>query len=263
MSTDLIQWSSNQFPAFLLVLMRVAPLLFMMPLFNARNLPLLLKVGLSLSISLILWPTLHLESSSFSPDIYGLGFLLFSEFLIGFLLGLSVRLVLGGIQLAGEFAGFQMGFGMANVLDPQSVMEGPLIARFYYLLGLLIFLSIDGHHWFFRALIQSFHLLRPGEFVFSEGLFRHLFRLSAKMFWIALQIVAPVTATLILVQFGLAVMARMIPQMNLLISSFPLTIGLGLFFLGLSIELLSPFLRSLLEESGRGLVTTLLPLMKR
>ncbi len=263
MSPTLIQWSSSQFAAFFLVMMRVAPVLFMMPLFNARNLPPLLKVGLTLTISLVLWPTVKVEPSSFPLDVYSLGFFLLSEFLIGFLLGLSIRFILGGIQLAGEFAGFQMGFGVANVLDPQSGMDGTLISQFYYLLGLLIFLSIDGHHWFFRALIQSFHLLPPGGFVFQEGLFQHLIRLSGKMFWIALQMVAPVTAALILIQFGLGVMARMIPQMNLLISSFPLTIGFGLVFMGLSMELLGPFLKSLLEESGRGLVTTLLPLMKR
>jgi flagellar biosynthetic protein FliR len=243
MSTTFIQWSSSQFPAFLLVMMRVAPVLFMMPLFNARNLPTLLKVGLTLTISLVLWPTVDIEPSSFPQDVYRLWFFLFSEFLIGFLLGLSIRLILGGIQLAGEFAGIQMGFGMASVFDPQSGMDGTLIAQFYYLMGLLIFLSIDGHHWFFRALIQSFHLLPPGEFVFREGLFQHLLRLSGKRFWIALQIVAPVTATLILIEFGLGVMARMIPQMNLLISSFPLTIGFGLVFVGLSMELLGRYRR--------------------
>ena len=263
MPANLFEWSATQFPALLLVMMRVAPVLFMMPLFNARNLPPLLKAGLTLTVSLVLWPIVKVDPSSFSLDVYSLGFFILSEFLIGFLLGLSVRLILTSLQLAGEFAGFQMGFGVANILDPQTGMSGTLIAQFYYLLGLLIFLSIDGHHWFFRALVQSFRLLPPGEFAFQEGLYRHLLHLSGKMFSLAIQMVAPVTATLLLVQFGLSVMARMMPQMNLLISSFPLTIAFGLVFMGLSMELLGPFLKSLLEETGRGLVTTLLPLMRR
>ena len=70
-------------------------------------------------------------------------------------------------------------------------------------------------------------------------------------------------AILILVQIALGILAKMVPQVNVLISGFPLTIGLGLIFLGLSMELLGPYLKDLLDESGKGLVYTLLPLMKR
>jgi flagellar biosynthetic protein FliR len=186
-----------------------------------------------------------------------------SEFMIGLLLGLSIRLIFGAIELAGEFVGFQMGFAMANIIDPQSGLDTTLLAQFYYLLGLLIFLSIDGHHWFFRALVQSFHLLSPGEFYPQEGLYIHLLNLSGRMFLIAFKIVAPVTAILFLIQLTLGIVARMVPQVNILISSFPLTISVGMIFLGLSMELLGPYLKTLLDESGKDLVMTLLPLMKR
>jgi len=263
MTTDLFHWSLSQYQSLLLIMMRVAPILFMMPLLNTRTLPHLLKVGLTLAVSLVLWPIVKIEAPLFPAEPYGFGFFMISELMIGFVLGFSVRLIFTGIQLAGEFAGLQMGFAMANIIDPQSGMDTTLIAQFYYFTGLLIFLSIDGHHWFFRALVQSFDLLPPGEFHFREGLYQHLLNLSGRMFWIALKMVAPVMAILILIQIALGVVARMVPQVNILISSFPLTIGLGLIFLGLSLELLWPYLKDLLNESGRGLVMTLLPLMKR
>lgn len=156
-----------------------------------------------------------------------------------------------------------MGFAMANLIDPQSGTDTTLIAQFHYLLGLLIFLLIDGHHWFFRALSQSFYLLPPGEFHLQEGLHQYLLDLSGKMFIIAIKMVAPVMAIMILIQIALGIIARTVPQLNILINSFPLTIGLGLVFLGLSMELLLPYLKDLFEESGKGLVHTLLPLMKR
>lgn len=252
-----------QFQTFFLILIRVSVVLFMMPLFNSRNLPARLKACLALTVSLILLPVVWLDISTFPADPFYFFFFLIQEGMIGFILGLSVRLIFGGIQLAGEIAGFQMGLAMANIVDPQSGMNITVIAEFYYLLALLIFLVIDGHHWFFRALVQSFHLLPPGGFALTEGLFQHLVHLSGKMFSIALRIVAPVMAILILTKIALGIVSRMVPQVNILISSFPLTISLGLIFSGLSMEFLWPSLKTLLNESGKGLGMTLLPLMKR
>jgi flagellar biosynthetic protein FliR len=263
MTPQLMQWSAVQFQSLLVILMRVAPLLLMMPLFNGKNLPPMLKIGLVLSVSLVLWPVVRTGASRIPSEPYSLGFFMIFEFMIGFSLALSVRIIFAGLQLAGEFAGIQMGFSMANIIDPQSGTDISLLSQFYYLLGLLIFLSVDGHHWFFRALAQSFQVLSPGEFHLREGLYQHLLNLSGKIFLIAVQLAAPVMAILILVQFALGVVARMVPQVNVLMSSFPLTIGLGLVFLMLSMELLWPYCKSLLDESGRGLITTLLPLMKR
>ncbi len=262
MISNLFHGSLTQVQGFLLIMMRVSPVLFMMPLFNARNLPNLLKAGLALTVSLVLWPVVSLDASLFPTDPYGFVFFLIAELMIGFLLGLSIQLIFGGLQLAGELAGVQMGLSMASIMDPQSGSNATVIAQFHYLFGLLIFLSIDGHHWFFRALIRSFQLLAPGEFVPRAGLYRHLLGLSGKMFLIAIQVAAPVTAVLFFIQIALGILARAVPQVNILMSSFPLTISLGLVFLGLSLDLLWPYLKNLFEESGQGLVMILLPLMK-
>jgi flagellar biosynthetic protein FliR len=83
------------------------------------------------------------------------------------------------------------------------------------------------------------------------------------MFVIAIKLGAPIMAVLIFTQIGLGMMARLVPQMNVLVTSFPLTICLGLIFLGLSVEWMVPYLKSLFEESSRGLVETMLPLIAR
>lgn len=263
MQTNLFNWSLTQFQTFLLILMRVAFILFMMPLFGARNLPNLLKAGFTLSIGLLLLPVVKINAAFFPTEPFQFLFLMISECLIGFILGLSIKVVFAGIQLAGEFAGFQMGLAMAQIVDPQSGLDNTLMAQLHYFLGLLLFLSIDGHHWFFRALVQSFHLLSPGELYFKEGVYRYLLSLSGRMFLIGIKLAAPVTVILILTQVALGIIARTVPQVNVLMTSFPLTIGLGLIFLGLSLELMLPYLQGLFDESGRELSTVLLPLMAR
>ncbi len=263
MEWNLSAWSLARFETFLLIVARVSFVLFMMPIFGSRNIPALLKTGLTLTVGLLLLPVVEPGASSFPSDPYHFGVFIVSECIIGFLLGLSVKMLFSGLQMAGELAGFQMGFSMAQVIDPQSGTDTTLISQFHYILGLLIFLSIDGHHWFFRALMQSFQSLSPGTVYLKDGVYRHLLSLSGEMFVTAVKIAAPVMVVLILTQVALGIVSKTVPQVNVLITSFPLTIGLGLIFLGLSLELLYPYLKTLFEESGRGLARTLVPLMAR
>jgi flagellar biosynthetic protein FliR len=244
-------------------MMRVAPILFLMPLLSSATLPTLLKISFTLAVSLVLLPVVKIDARHFPSDPYQFGTFMAAELMIGFILGLSVKLIFAGVQLAGEFVGYQMGLAMANILDPESGMDTTLIAQFYYLVSLLIFLSIDGHHWFIRALFQSFSALSPGEIYLKPGLYQHLIHLSGKMFVIAIKLGAPIMAVMILTQIGLGMIAKLVPQVNVLIASFPLTICLGLVFLGLSVEWMVPFLRSLFDEVNRGLVETMLPLIGR
>ena len=263
MDANILAWSVHQFQLFLLIVMRVAFILFMMPLLGTQNIPVLVKAGLTLTLSLILLPVVEIRPAVFPSELLHFLFLMVFEGLIGFILGLSIKVVFASIQLAGEFAGFQMGLSMAQIVDPSSGVDATLIAQLYYFLALLVFLSINGHHWFFRAIVQSFRLLPPGGLDLHEGLYRYFLSLSGKMFLIGIKIAAPVTAILILTQVAMGVIAKMVPQINILITSFPVTIGLGMIFVGLSLELLVPYLRSLFDESGKEMIQTLLPLMAR
>ena len=156
-----------------------------------------------------------------------------------------------------------MGLSMAQIVDPSSGVDATLAAQLYYFIALLVFLSINGHHWFFKAIVQSFRLLPPGGLELHDGLYRYFLSLSGKMFLIGIKIAAPVTAILILTQVAMGVVAKMVPQVNILITSFPVTIGLGMIFVGLSLELLVPYLRTLFDESGKGMIDVLIPLMAR
>ena len=263
MPAVLVNWSLLQFQALVLILMRVSPILFMMPVFSSRSLPNLLKAGLTLTVSLILLPLVQLDPRLLPSEPIQFGLLMAAELMIGLILGLSVKIIFTGIQMSGELAGFQMGLSLASVMDPQSEVNAPILSQFLYLVSLVVFLAVDGHHWFFRALYQSFLLLAPGEIHLQEGLYRHFLGLLTSLFVVAIKIAAPVMAVLIFTQIGLGILAKAVPQINILITSFPLTLGIGLLFLALSIELILPTLKNLFQQTGRELVFTLLPLMQR
>lgn len=263
MPAVLVNWSLLQFQALVLILMRVSPILFMMPVLSSRSLPTLLKAGLTLTVGLILLPLVQVDPGLLPSEPSQFGFLMAAELMIGLILALSVKIVFAGIQLGGELVGFQMGMALANVMDPQSEVNTPILSQFLYLVGLIVFLAVDGHHWFFRALFQSFLLLGPGEIHLQEGLYRHFLGLMGSLFVVAIKIAAPMMAVLMFTQIGLGILAKAVPQINILITSFPLTIGIGLLFLALSIELFLPYFRNLFQEAGRALVFILLPLMQR
>ena len=263
MQIDMLQWSLAQFQSFLLVLMRVAPILFLMPLLGSRNIPTLAKIGLTLTVSLILLSSVKMESSIFPQE--PLSFLAFlgAELFVGFLLGLAVKIIFAGIQMGGELVGFQMGLSIAQVIDPQSGLDSSALAEFHYFLGTLIFLAVDGHHWFFRALVQSFQVLVPGEIPLRAGLLTAFTTLTGNLFVIAIKLSAPVMTVLLFTQISMGILAKAVPQVNILITSFPITILVGLVFLGFSLDFFLPYFRSLFEETGRELTGTLLPLMQR
>jgi flagellar biosynthetic protein FliR len=234
-----------------------------MPLLGSRNIPVLAKIGLALTVSLILLPSVKMDPAVFPQEPLSFLVLLGAEFFIGFLLGLAVKAVFAGIQMGGELVGFQMGLSLAHVIDPQTGMDSSALAQFHYFAGTLIFLAVDGHHWFFQALVQSFQTLSPGEIHLQAGLFTALTALTGAMFVIAVKLSAPVMAVLLFTQIAMGILAKAVPQVNILMTSFPITICVGLVFLGFSIDFFLPYFRSLFEETGKELTGTLLPLMQR
>ena len=164
------------------------------------------------------------------PDVYGdvflLGFALTKEFGIGVFLGFFVSLIFVALQLAGQFIDYQTGFGLVNVIDPESRVQVPLAGRFLYLLAALLFLIIGGHHLIIRALVQSFSDIR---------LFTLINQTFSQLFFISFKIAAPVMAAVFLAEMSYGIIVRAVPQLNILIVGLPLKMGLGMIFLYLSL----------------------------
>ncbi len=253
-----LHWTLAEFQALILILVRVAGVIFLMPVIGTKTVPNMVKVAMSLVVSLILVPVVHVDPSSLPDAVFPMAGLLVNELFLGLTLGLVLKLVFTGLQLAGQMIGFQMGFGVANIMDPEMGEESPVLAELGYLIALLMFLAINGHHLFFQTLMYSFGVLRPGEITLSQGVYQKMLGCSGGMFVTAVKLMAPTMAILLLSQVALGILAKAVPQMNLLILSFPLTICLGLFFFGLSLQMMTPFFVKAVREAAN-----LLPLMIR
>jgi flagellar biosynthesis protein FliR len=243
----------EQIYRFLFILVRVASMLFVIPFFESRNVPVLVKSGLAMAVTWMLLPRVPGPPPSLntSPVAFALG--LASEVGIGLLIGLMLQLVFVGVQLAGQTAGFQMGFAIANVVDPASSMQIPMLSQFLNLFALMIFLSLDIHHYFIKALVDGFEIIPFWGARFDGNIFSFLVRTVSNAFVIAVKIGAPVMVALLLTSVALGLIARTVPQMQIFIVAMPVKIILGMLFLGFSLPFCMNYLKVIFVGLGHTL----------
>ncbi len=238
------------FTSFLLTLFRISLLVFLLPFYDGANIPAQVKAALCIVLSLALWPHLSPDGTLFPAHPLGIILLLFSEALLGLLLGLYINFIFAGIQTGGQLLGFQMGFTMASVADPMTGAQIAITSQLLYMVSMLCFLALDGHLLILQALTSSFKIIPPGAFFIRPPLLADVLALSGIMFLLAIKIAAPVLACLLMVELALALMARAAPQMNLLILGMPIKIAIGFFFMSLIFTILARYLEEFLVGLG-------------
>lgn len=201
-----------------------------------------MKAALSLTISLLVFPIISPLVPNFPQTVIGIGLLVGQEALLGFILGFMGRLIFTAVEFGGTIIGYQMGFAAANVFDPQNQRQISLMSQFQSVFAILLFLAFDAHHLFLRAIVHSYRLLPPGNLSISGGGVPFLMDLTGNMFILAVRFSAPVLALLLLSGLVLGIMARVFPQLNVFMLSFPINIGMALLVIGLTFQMVSTLL---------------------
>jgi flagellar biosynthesis protein FliR len=187
-----------------------------------RQVPAPFKWGIAFFISLIVVGTIQPEQIIEINSSYIL--LVLKETIIGLSLGFFTMVLLYAVQLAGSFVDLQSGFAMSAMFNPQTGVQEHLTGRFFYILAMLFFLSIDGHHVLIRGVLASYDWI-PIEAWLPTTVSENLVQLSVMMlkdmFWIAILIAAPIVATIFLVDIALGILAKTVPQMNLFVVGIP------------------------------------------
>lgn len=221
--------------AYLLLVVRVACILLLAPVLGGRSLPWLLRLHLVLVVALVLLPGVELGAAPPFGGPMAMARDVLRELLVGVTLGSLSLLLFAAVEMAGTLVGYQMGFAIVNVLDPQSETQIAVLAQFKYLLAAALFLALDGHHLVVEALQRSLVLVPLGGAHASRPLADALTRHTAEMFATGLQLGAPAIASLIAVTVALGLVARAVPQMNVFIVGLPLQILVGLGTVGVAL----------------------------
>jgi flagellar biosynthetic protein FliR len=226
------------FGVFLLSL-RIGTLFVLSPIWSVANVPVPFRVLLVLALSLTLVNATAVRAVAL-PASFG-GFLLAagSELVVGAVLAFGVFAAFGAFALAGKILDVQVGFGIANVFDPVTHSQAPMLGTALNLVAVTAFFAIDGHHALLRGIAYSLEALPPGA-LFAPLPFDAVVRQFGTMFVLSLALVAPVMFLLLLVDAGLAVLSRNLPQVNVYFVAVPLKIFAGLAMLAASVGYLGP-----------------------
>jgi flagellar biosynthetic protein FliR len=246
-----------QFRTYMLVLLRVSIFLLMFPIFSSAVFPATLKMGLAMVISLLFYSVVPVDLTRFPMDAISTGLLILAEVMVGLTLGLCLRIFFGSVQLAGQVIGFQMGFAMINVVDPQSGANVSIMDQLGYWVCVVVFLMLNGHHIIISALINSFELVPVGVFMMQKIVLVKLLDLAGGLFLVAIKIGAPVITALFFVSVGFGLVSKFAPQMNVMIVAFPLKIVAGLFLFGLTLEIIVILTREYVDGFKRLLMALL------
>ncbi len=231
----------------LLIMFRTGAMLMIIPVFGHVAIPRILRVWLIIILALIIFPSKPVFEIQPPSTTIQLAIIILIELAIGFAIGFAVIILFSAVQFAGHLIGLEMGLAVASILDPMGAGEISIIGEFYYLLSLLIFLSIDGHHYVIEALVRSFELIPLGGGVFDAGLGEYILTLTGNLFVIAIKLDARVIITLFIVNVVMGIVARTVPQMNVFIVGFPLAIGVGLIMISFSLPFFKTFLITAFE----------------
>ena len=215
----------------LLIFVRVSAFFVTIPLFSYKTIPSQLKIVLAFVLSWMMYYTFSIEAFTINGDYL---LLVLKEAIVGLVLGLVVYIVFSAVQIAGGFIDFQMGFAMANIVDPQTGAQSPLMGQFFNFLLLLVFLSINGHHLVLDGIFYSYQFMPMDQFFPKFGdaeSIEYIMKLFVAVFAVAFQMSAPIVATLFLVTLALGITGKTVPQLNIFVVGFPIKIAVGFILL--------------------------------
>lgn len=217
--------------AFLLVFARAGTMVMLLPGLGELSVPPRVRLTIALVLAAILLP---LHRNAYHPDLSAIGpvLLMFAqEILVGAVLGLTARLTISALQVAGSVVAQQLGLGFVTAVDPTQNEQGAIVGNFLALLGVTLIFATDLHHLIIAALDDSYTLFRPGEVPLVGDIAALVTKTTSSAFRIGVELSAPFLVFGLLFNVGLGVLSRLMPQMQVFFVGLPLSILIGLFIL--------------------------------
>lgn len=227
---------------------RILALVASAPFFGARGIPATTKVGFAFVLTVLVAPLLGPMPAVQPASGYGL-YIVAQQLLIGFAMGLTIRVIFSAIEMAGHIMGLQMGLGFATFFDPQNSAQIPVMGQFLGIVAMLLFLAINGHLLVISALVESFQVLPISLHPLANEGWRTLALWGGEIFRGGVLISLPVVAVLMMVNVALAILTRAAPQLNIFAVGFPLTLAVGFVVISISTSYLLPIFGTMMETA--------------
>ncbi len=216
---------------FLLVFARTGTMIMLLPGIGEQGISPRMRLTIALILAAVLVPlhrnSYHFDTAALGPDIV----LVFQEILIGAVLGLTARLTISALEVAGSVIAQQLGLGFVTAVDPSQGEQGMIMSNFLTMLAITLFFATDMHHLVLAALNDSYTLFEPGEVPATGDVAALVTKTVAGAFRIGIQLSAPFLVFGLLFNLGLGVLSRLMPAMQVYFLALPASILIGFLFL--------------------------------
>ena len=216
---------------FMLAFARIGTMIMLLPGLGEMSVPPRIRLTIALVLTAVIMP---LHRSGYQIDLRSAGpvlLMLGQEVLIGVVLGLTARLTISALQVAGSVIAQQLGLGFVTAVDPTQGQQGVILGNFLTLLGVTLVFAADLHHLVIAALNDSYALFKPGEVPVLGDVASLLTTTVASAFRIGVQLAAPFLVFGLLFNLGLGVLSRLMPQMQVFFIGMPVSILVGFLIL--------------------------------
>ncbi|MDF2485058.1 MAG: putative rane protein [Herbinix sp.] len=221
----------------LLILVRITGYVFTAPFFSLKNVPVRAKVLLSFSLAIILFYSVPFNTPEYS-GVIGFAILIVKEALAGAIMGLFANIAYQILAFAGQIIDMEIGYSMVNQLDPVTSIQTTITANLYGYLVLLMMFITNLHHYFLRAIVDSFQIIEIGKANLNPNLYKLMVQFITDYFVIGFRIALPIFAAILVVNTILAILAKIAPQMNMFVIGIQLKIFVGLIVLAVIMQLI-------------------------
>jgi flagellar biosynthesis protein FliR/FlhB len=221
-----------------MIFIRITSLIFSVQAFFPSDTPALLKIGLSMVISMIIAPLVDLNAVGEISSILQLIPLIFKEVIVGLSMGFMINLIFGIVQMAGQMMDFSIGFSMMTLFDPIASENLSVMGRVLYWLCVMVFLLVDGHLLIIKSLMDSFKVVSIGAFTFLPEHATYMIHVILELFTIGVKIAIPIILILIITEFVLGLVSRVMPQLNAMILGMPIKLLVGLSAFGVVLPMI-------------------------
>ena len=235
---------------FFLVFIRMTGMVVVSPIFGRQNLPVYYKIGFSFFMALIIAVSVPISAPPTNGGMLEYALLALKEFVVGGCIGFVPYLMFSAIYIAGQLIDMKIGFSMVSVLDPLSNTQLPITANFYFIVCMLVFVTVNAHHTVILTVAQSYETIPLGRLTIDGAVVQTMFRLFSDVFIVGFRIAAPIIFTILLADVALGIISKAMPQINVFMVGMPLKILVGLVIMVVTMPVLLVMIGELFKNIG-------------
>ncbi len=249
----------NNLPIFMVIFFRIGGMFFFAPIFGSTQIPIPVRVAIALMFAFILYPYLDRRQTIVPSTLIPYGVVVLKEIAIGAVVGFAASVIFSAFAMAGHLISNQMGLDTAVIVDPSSETgdEEQTISVFYNMIAILIFLMINGHHWFIKATVQSFAVIPFGGFDYTTVTLTKILALFKSFFVMGIKISAPSLVVLLLTVVVLGLMTKVAQEINVFAIAYQIKILIGFFILIISLPFVINIMKSYIIPFEKTMVSLL------